>query len=622
MNTNRNVKFTGEVMVCNICKHEYADTINTSGALTRHLRTAHGMQIKTSDKFKQYFTLQKKDYCRICGKTLKHYKSINNHLVQKHPQITILQYCTDYPEQRQKFDHRFDLMNKAKILQTDYGKIKCLQCGRDFIKLTNTHMKNKHNMTLDQYKQKYNTVIIFSQYSSNKQSQLTTASNFTSGYKQTAPSSYQISFKQQLQKLNIQYIQNYKLQHRNYDFYLPQYNTIIQIDGEVFHVQKMSGLTIMTMNTKINDFNKDNIAKNKNITLKRLRYTNQDLIAYTDILNLQYNQNYSVNYITNIVSKQYLIKYKQTNGQQKLKKYLSLFLKFIHTFQPEFPYPTTNTTLQQSIFNLQTFSYKNIQQNNTIKYNACNNAGSQYLKSIFHNYYKSSFNRSISPVQAWQDDKIMSEVIKYRIGLNKSNQTFDFSYKNLVGGLSARRLVISWFKPSLAYFIYKKYLCDVQSPTVLDPCAGFGGRLLGFKAAYPNGTYICCQPNIQTYKQLCELRDRFYVLDKKHIDTIILHNCKFEQIDIASITYDLAFTSIPYYDLQQYDSQQFQYTSFQNWKQIFLDKILQLNNFIINIPKNIYTYVNKDIIKQQLKLIHNKSHFSKTNKQQYILKIN
>jgi len=43
MNTNRNVKFTGEVMVCNICKHEYADTINTSGALTRHLRTAHGM---------------------------------------------------------------------------------------------------------------------------------------------------------------------------------------------------------------------------------------------------------------------------------------------------------------------------------------------------------------------------------------------------------------------------------------------------------------------------------------------------------------------------------------------------------------------------------------------------
>jgi len=48
----------------------------------------------------------------------------------------------------------------------------------------------------------------------------------------------------------------------------------------------MSGLTIMTMNTKINDFNKDNIAKNKNITLKRLRYTNQDLIAYTDILNL------------------------------------------------------------------------------------------------------------------------------------------------------------------------------------------------------------------------------------------------------------------------------------------------------------------------------------------------
>ena len=156
----------------------------------------------------------------------------------------------------------------------------------------------------------------------------------------------------------------------------------------------------------------------------------------------------------------------------------------------------------------------------------------------------------------------MQKVIEYRIGLNKSNQTFDFSYKNLVGGLSARRLVISWFKPSLAYYLYKKYLGNKQNPVVFDPCCGFGARLLGFKSAYPNGTYIGCQPNIQTYKQLLKLKQQFQKLDSTYINTIFLYNCKFQQFSINK--YDLAFTSIPYYDLEQYNSQQFQYTSFQN----------------------------------------------------------
>jgi len=85
MNTSKNTKFTGEVMACNVCGHTYTDIINTSGALTRHLRTTHNMQNITSAVIKENFILQSMDYCRVCGKVLKHYKSINNHLIQKHP---------------------------------------------------------------------------------------------------------------------------------------------------------------------------------------------------------------------------------------------------------------------------------------------------------------------------------------------------------------------------------------------------------------------------------------------------------------------------------------------------------------------------------------------------------
>jgi hypothetical protein len=146
----------------------------------------------------------------------------------------------------------------------------------------------------------------------------------------------------------------------------------------------------------------------------------------------------------------------------------------------------------------------------------------------------------------------MLKVIKYRIGINSSNEIFDFSIKELINGLSARRHTVSFFKPLLAASIYKFKLGNMENPIVIDPCAGFGGRLLAFKALYPNGTYIGIEPNIETFNELSELKNMF-IEGGINADTIKLYNCTLEEYS-GTKQADLTFTSIPYYDLEIYSN--------------------------------------------------------------------
>jgi hypothetical protein len=146
----------------------------------------------------------------------------------------------------------------------------------------------------------------------------------------------------------------------------------------------------------------------------------------------------------------------------------------------------------------------------------------------------------------------MRRIIKYRIGINDSGEVFDFTYHQLIKGLSAARYTISFFKPVLAAAIYKEFIGDNNTPVVIDPCAGFGGRLLGFKSIYPNGKYIGIEPNKETYDELVKLSENF--------SNIELHNCEIEDYT-GSKNCDLTFTSIPYFDLEDY-SNDIYYSSF------------------------------------------------------------
>lgn len=253
-------------------------------------------------------------------------------------------------------------------------------------------------------------------------------------------------------------------------------------------------------------------------------------------------------------------------------------------------------------------------------------SGHNYLKHTFHSYWKSKFKGNLSPENAWLDDKIMKDVIEYRIGCNDSEEVYDFSLHQLVRGLSARRVSVSFFKPILAASIYKKYIGDKTNPIVLDPCCGFGGRLLGFKSVYPNGTYIGCEPNIETYNELIQL------VKNANWKNVIIHNIKFENfhwIPIQEVegycinnNFDLIFTSIPYFDVEIY-SNNTEYKSFDEWKNVFIKSIelYKNKNCYINTTEELSKLLDWNNIDSYI--ISNRSHFDNKqgDKKEVIVKI-
>jgi len=432
----------------------------------------------------------------------------------------------------------------------------------------------------------------------------------TQSFDPNISSSLEKDLREKLIELNMKFESPFKYQGKKYDFYIPSINSTVEIDGDAFHKNTLENLSIITINGSVNDYNKNNLIQYNSGSFYRIRYDpNNFLFSSIDelvekISEYKYNPDYSLTYKQKIVDKEYFKLYISTEGKDKLKKYSHHFLKFIRTFQPTLPYPDLEENLSEIIAKIRNYDNTKIYDPEKREFsNNTSTVGHNYLKHYFKSYWKSKFNGNPSPVEAWLDDKIMQEVIDYRIGCNNSGEVYDFSLHQLIRGLSARRVTVSFFKPLLAASIYEHYIGYKEDPIVLDPCCGFGGRLLGFKSIYPNGKYVGCEPNIETYTELQQL------IKNTGWTNIEIYNCKFEEFNTLD-NFDLIFTSIPYYDVELY-SNNTEYKSFDEWRNIFIKSIEQYSgkNCYINTPHELCNKLGWNNIDAYIK--SNRSHFDK-----------
>lgn len=365
----------------------------------------------------------------------------------------------------------------------------------------------------------------------------------------------------------------------NKEFDIKVGNDIIEIDGDFWHPSKLENLTFCQIQSAINDFEKIAIVHTSPYTLYKVHQSNLPTELTVDNLKAaSYIPDHTLDYRKPILSKRYLSKYQASKGVAKTERYVPMLLKFLRTFCPNFPEIPTNETLSDVVSIIHDYDMSRIQLSDNEYSNQCYNIGSSLLKSQFRSFWKSNYKGSLSPVEAWSDNNIMKRIISYRIGLNDDNYSGDFSLREIVTGLAVNRHTVSFFKPLLAAAIYKRYLVNQESPTVFDPCAGFGGRLLGFKSVYPNGTYIGVEPNPETYAELLSLSANFI--------NVHLYNCKIEEFT-EMVEYDFAFTSIPYFDLEDYHNG-VDYESFEDWKDKFIEKLLTYDKLVINASVDIY----------------------------------
>ena len=169
-----------KVVECNICNKQFNDVNNISGALTRHSKI-HDLVFSINNFTIKDKILDNKSYwsCPICDwKTFDiDNKSgcIANHIKLKHD-FNIQQFIEKYPiESENIFKHKKKLLNRDTELLVDENRVQCKICNEYLKTISNTHLI-KHNITVEEYKNKFNTNIV-SQKTSNKLSSNTTKFN-------------------------------------------------------------------------------------------------------------------------------------------------------------------------------------------------------------------------------------------------------------------------------------------------------------------------------------------------------------------------------------------------------------------------------------------------------------
>lgn len=165
---------TKYVARCKETGKEYDDVNNLSGALTRHIIGVYGdvpiptntyqrkkYEIINGKKwFELYFTIvpinkvkvRKCDLCDWESEDLTNKTgAFTKHINTKH-NLTISEYIELYPNNSDLFLTR---LNRDAALSDNKLGVVCLECDKTFLGLTETHMISNHNMTIEDYKNKW-----------------------------------------------------------------------------------------------------------------------------------------------------------------------------------------------------------------------------------------------------------------------------------------------------------------------------------------------------------------------------------------------------------------------------------------------------------------------------------
>ena len=205
-----------------------------------------------------------------------------------------------------------------------------------------------------------------------------------------------------------------------------------------------------------------------------------------------------------------------------------------------------------------------------------------------------------SPMECFQDDEMLKKAIKKRLSMG-DNMSHAGMRKALSWTHGTHR--VSNFRPTIAKYIYDNYSGDGR---VLDFSSGFGGRLFGAFVSQKVKTYVGTDPSTKTYEGLIKLKD---YLQTKIEKEVILHNEPFEDLELEDNSFDLAFSSPPYFNTEEYsyeDTQSFiKYDTKEKWRDGFLKPLVSNSYrylktdgyFIINIANvNSYKNLEEDLL--------------------------
>jgi 16S rRNA G966 N2-methylase RsmD len=215
------------------------------------------------------------------------------------------------------------------------------------------------------------------------------------------------------------------------------------------------------------------------------------------------------------------------------------------------------------------------------------------------NYHPHLFNvrcdSKRSPHEAFGERKTLTNLVEKFLSKN-----IEFSSLNVRNEIcqSDGTKRTSVFPVRIAKTLYTVYGKD--NMRVLDPCAGYSSRLIGFLTSARGGTYEGIEPCVKTYKGLIKTIDEIQPMTKNH-NVTIYNDCAETKMPTINNQYDMIFTSPPYFNKEKYSDEETQsfikYSSYDKWLDGFLFTLIReshrlLKNdgvFLLNIS-NCNTY--------------------------------
>lgn len=153
------------------------------------------------------------------------------------------------------------------------------------------------------------------------------------------------------------------------------------------------------------------------------------------------------------------------------------------------------------------------------------------------------------------------------------NDTFYWATQRGYNGIPA----VAEFPPYVARKIYMTHSIETNNMIVLDPCCGWGGRMIGC-ATIPNSTYIGFEPSSKTYDGLQKLGEWLKKLQPTF--NFEITKIPYEEADLSKYSkFDIALTSPPYYDTEQYSDEPTnslnKFNSYDDWVNGFYEPFIQ-----------------------------------------------
>lgn len=191
--------------------------------------------------------------------------------------------------------------------------------------------------------------------------------------------------------------------------------------------------------------------------------------------------------------------------------------------------------------------------------------GMKLCEHFFHNFFNIENSNGKSFANQWTKENLV-KVLRW----NRKSHSTPYLSEIRRGiyfccGLTKNTM----YRPHLA----KTIVDDLSINVVLDPCAGWGGRMLGTVSS--GKEYIGFEPNIETYNNLLVLADFLNIKSKVTIINDGIENIN--SYDFKNV--DTILTSPPYFNLEIYSKSNSQcenkYDNYDNWKTLWLTDIIQ-----------------------------------------------